>query len=54
VVGEDVPHLKVSDMTDQSLLKVPLIFLQPNPIKSANGMIVVGVGDGQRSQEGAT
>jgi hypothetical protein len=42
VVGEKVSHLKVSDLTDQKLSESPFDV----SIKSANGMVVVGVGGG--------
>ena len=55
MVGEDAPHLKVSDLTDQKLAESPFdIFAAKSYQLSANGMIVVDVGGGQRNQEGAT
>jgi hypothetical protein len=58
VVGENVPHIKVSDLTrsvDQKLAESPFdIFAAKSYQISANGMIVVGVGGGPRNQEGAT
>jgi hypothetical protein len=41
-------------VTDQKLVESPFDFFAANAIKSANGMTADYIGDGQRSQEGAT